>query len=282
MTKDANFYKTAFQNSTFIIKISGKILSNLEYLENVIENIKFLQDCNIKVIIVCGFGKQLDELSKKLFNKDSQKINGRRVTNYEDIEAAKMCCGKIICDINGLFSKHNITFTSIFPITKKIIDVQKRQIDTSQNFGLVGDVMSVHSNEILNILEENMLLCIASLAVNCKTSEILNINADTITSSLAASLKAEKVIFISDVDFVKDKNNQKISVIKYNEISNLINSGVIKDGMLVKLENIKKIIENGTQKVHIINGMVKNAIKEEMFSQNGIGTVIECDKSYNY
>lgn len=279
MIKNRSFYKLTFKNSIFVIKISGKVLSNRDSLQNIAENIKILQDAGIKIIVICGFGIQLDFMVKQIYDKEPQKINGRRVTSAEDIECAKMCCGKIIADLSEIFSSCNISFASCFPITKDILNVVRRKGET---FGLVGDIMNIHSNEIINILDDKMAFISTSIAISSDNCDILNINADTMASQIAIAIKAEKIVFISDVPYIKDQNGNRISIIKQNEIENLINSGIVTDGMLVKTENIQNAIRNGVSKIHIISGMEKDSLMNEILSESGIGTVVENDKSHNY
>ncbi len=280
MNHNESFYKLAFKNSIFVIKISGKVLNNHEALQNVTENIKALQNYGVKIVIICGFGVQLDEMSEKIYNRKPEKINGRRVTLDGDIECAKMCCGKIIADISGMLNLQSASFVSHFPINNSIIGIEKRSVG---NFGMVGNIFVVHGNKIREILNNEGILLCASLGINHQNGEILNINADTTASKIAVAIGADKIIFISDVPFVMNRDGGKISVIKYSEIEPLMNSGAIKDGMFVKMENIKESIFGGVSKIHIISGLEQNSLVNEIFSKDGIGTVIESDeKMYNY
>lgn len=280
--KSKNFYQAAFRNSVFVLKVSGKILSDKKYLNNVIKDIRNLQDSNIKIVLVCGFGIQLDELTKKIFNKDPQKINGRRITSLEDLESAKMCCGKIVSDISELMQKNGIVFRSYFPISKDIIKAKRRQI-VDKDFGFVADIIEVESSEIKNLLDHELLLLMPSLVFDYNNGDVLNINADSVASKIAIEIKADKLIFISDIDSVKDKNGNRLSVVKISEIEKMKANGTITDGMIVKLENAREAIKNGVSKIHIISGIYENAIYKEIFSEDGIGTAIEDDtKEYNY
>ena len=281
--KNQTFYQSILQNSTIVIKVSGKICDNQESIQNVIDDIKSLLSTinKLKVVLVFGFGRQLDSYMKNVYQIDSKKINGRRITTHQEIEAAKKISGQILIDIFSLSSKFNIRNFPI-PISKKdFIAAKRRPVVDGVDFGQVGDVISVDALEIQKLFKEHDMIIMPSLVLDKNTSEVLNVNADTIATELAINLSASKLIFVSDVPFIKDNTGNRISSVDEDIAKKLFDEKIISDGMIVKVENSLYALEKGVQKIHIISGEVKNALINELETEDGIGTVFQ-KKSLDY
>ena len=281
--KNQSFYQSILQNSTIVIKVSGKICDNQESIQNVIDDIKSLLSTinKLKVVLVFGFGRQLDNYMKNVYHIESKKINGRRITTNQEIEAAKKISGQILIDIFSLSSKFNIRNFPI-PISKKdFIAAKRRPVVNDVDFGQVGDVISVDALEIQKLFKEHDMIIMPSLVLDKNTSEVLNVNADTIATELAINLSASKLIFVSDVPFIKDNTGNRISSVDEDIAKKLFDEKIISEGMIVKVENSLYALEKGVQKIHIISGEVKNALINELETEDGIGTVFQ-KKSLDY
>ena len=277
MSKTQSFYQSILQNSTLVVKVSGKICDNQENIENVISDIKELLSTisKLKVVLVFGFGRQLDNYMKNVHNLEPKKINGRRITSVDDIEAAKKISGQILIDIFSLSSRYNIRNFPI-PISKKdFISAKRREIIDGVDYGQVGDVVSVDALEIQKLFKEHDMIIMPSLVLDKNTAEVLNVNADTIATELAINLSASKLIFISDVPFIKDLKGERISAVDENVAKKLFDEKIITNGMVVKVENSLKALNQGVQKIHIISGEIKNALLTELEAEEGIGTVFQ-------
>ena len=277
MSKTQSFYQSILQNSTLVVKVSGKICDNQENIQNVISDIKELLSTisKLKVVLVFGFGRQLDNYMKNVHNLEPKKINGRRITSGDDIEAAKKISGQILIDIFSLSSRYNIRNFPI-PISKKdFISAKRREIIDGVDYGQVGDVVSVDALEIQKLFKEHDMIIMPSLVLDKNTAEVLNVNADTIATELAVNLSASKLIFISDVPFIKDPNGERISAVDENVAKKLFDEKIITNGMVVKVENSLKALNQGVQKIHIISGEIKNALLTELETEEGIGTVFQ-------
>ena len=280
--KNQSFYQSILQNSTIVVKVSGKICDNQESIQNVIDDIKNLLSTinKLKVVLVFGFGRQLDNYMKNIHQIESKKINGRRITTSQEIEAAKKISGQILIDIFSLSSKFNIRNFPI-PISKKdFITAKRRPIVEGIDFGQVGDVISVDALEIQKLFKEHDMIIMPSLVLDKNTSEVLNVNADTIATELAINLSASKLIFVSDVPYIKDNIGNRISSVDEDIAKKLFNEKIISDGMVVKVENSLYALEKGVQKIHIISGEVKNALINELETEDGIGTVFQKKSLY--
>ena len=277
MIKNQNFYQSILQNSTLVIKVSGKICDNQDNIDNVISDIKELLNSisKLKVVLVFGFGRQLDNYMIDIHGIEPKKINGRRITSSQDIEAAKKISGQILIDIFSLSSRYNIRNFPI-PISKKdFIAAKKREVVDQIDYGQVGDVVSVDALQIKNLFKEHDMIIMPSLVLDKNTSEVLNVNADTIATELAINLSASKLIFISDVPFIKDTEGKRISAVDENVAKKLFDEKIISNGMIVKVESSLKALNQGVQKIHIISGEIKNALLNELETEEGIGTVFQ-------
>mgnify|MGYP001260277012 FL=1 len=277
MSKTQSFYQSILQNSTLVVKVSGKICDNQENIENVISDIKELLSTisKLKVVLVFGFGRQLDNYMKNVHNLEPIKINGRRITSDDDIEAAKKISGQILIDIFSLSSRYNIRNFPI-PISKKdFISAKRREVIDGVDYGQVGDVVSVDALEIQKLFKEHDMIIMPSLVLDKNTAEVLNVNADTIATELAVNLSASKLIFISDVPYIKDLQGERISAVDENVAKKLFDEKIITNGMIVKVENSLKALNQGVQKIHIISGEIKNALLTELETEEGIGTVFQ-------
>ena len=275
--KNQSFYQSILQNSILVIKVSGKICDNESSIDNVISDIKELLNSipKLKVVLVFGFGRQLDNYMINVHGIEPKKINGRRVTSPRDIEAAKKISGQILIDIFSLSSRYNIRNFPI-PISKKdFIAAKRRDVVDDIDYGQVGDVVSVDALQIKNLFKEHDMIIMPSLVLDKNTSEVLNVNADTIATELAINLSASKLIFISDVPFIKDTQGERISAVDENVARKLFDEKIISNGMIVKVENSLKALNQGVQKIHIISGEIKNALINELETEEGIGTVFQ-------
>ena len=275
--KNQSFYQSILQNSILVIKVSGKICDNEGSIDNVISDIKELLNSisKLKVVLVFGFGRQLDNYMINVHGIEPKKINGRRVTYPTDIEAAKKISGQILIDIFSLSSRYNIRNFPI-PISKKdFIAAKRRDVVDDIDYGQVGDVVSVDALQIKNLFKEHDMIIMPSLVLDKNTSEVLNVNADTIATELAINLSASKLIFISDVPFIKDTQGERISAVDENVARKLFDEKIISNGMIVKVENSLKALNQGVQKIHIISGEIKNALINELETEEGIGTVFQ-------
>ena len=172
-------------------------------------------------------------------------------------------------------SRYNIRNFPI-PISKKdFIAAKRRDVVDNIDYGQVGDVVSVDALQIKNLFKEHDMIIMPSLVLDKNTSEVLNVNADTIATELAINLSASKLIFISDVPFIKDTQGERISAVDENVARKLFDEKIISNGMIVKVENSLKALNQGVQKIHIISVEIKTALINELETEEGIPTVFQ-------
>lgn len=279
-------YIQRFKGMTFVVKFSGKVTEDKENLASLAEELALLHQVGIKVCVVHGGGKQLNELAEKLGVVQTV-IGGRRVTDDETLELAKMIFrGKINTEILAQFRRRGIHAVGLSGIDGGVITAEKRpprdvlNKETGEtkivDFGHVGDIVEVDTSLIERLLESDYLPIISSLGADTD-GRIFNINADTIAAEIAVHLGAEKLILLTDVNGIyMDEGNEdtKLSRLTVADARHMIDSGRATGGMIPKLENLISLLNRGVHSAHLISGRTRNAILAEVFTDEGTGTMV--------
>ena len=271
-------YIKKYRGKTFVIKIGGSILRIDEAKENILQDIAFLEVVGINVILICGGGPFITEEIEKRGGK-VKFIDGLRITDKKTLEIVKNILFNVRDSIiNELKNKFNLSASSLVPeekfITGKKIHYQRGE--EVVDLGFVGQVVDVNIKYIEEKLKKEKVLVVAPLAFD-KEGILLNINGDAVASSIAENMKAEKLIFITDVLGIMrhpEKAETLISVLELSQGDDLINKKIIKEGMIPKVRSAMKAIRKGVKKVHIISGNISHSILLEVFTKSGIGTEI--------
>lgn len=269
-------YIREFYGKTVVIKYGGSAMTDENIKETIITDIALMKLVGMKPVIVHGGGPEINEALSQL-NIEPKFIEGLRVTDKKTMEIAEMVLtGKINQSIVADLQKHGINAVGISGKDGKLIEASKKIID-GHDLGFVGEIDKINP-AILNTLIDNDFVPIIS-PIGCDSeANSYNINADYTAVAVASELKAQKLVFITDVEGVlKDFNDKSsvISVLSTKEISKLIKNQAIKGGMIPKVECCVKAVEQGVKAVHIIDGRLEHCILLEIFTQKGIGTMIE-------
>jgi acetylglutamate kinase len=279
-------YIQRFQGKTFVIKFSGKVTEDKENLASLAEEIALLHQVGIRICVIHGGGKQLTELAAKLGVVQTV-IEGRRVTDDDTLELAKMIFrGKINTEILSQFRRHGVDAVGLSGIDGGIVkavkrppkDVLDRKTGETEtvDFGHVGDVVEVDTVLLDHLLNSNYLPVVSSLGADDE-GRVFNINADTIATEIAVSLKAEKLILLTDVNGIYLKEGDetsKLSSLTSDNARSMIGSGAATGGMVPKLENLISLLDRGVASAHVISGTTRNAILAEVFTDEGTGTMV--------
>lgn len=286
LLREALPYIQRFKGKTFVIKFSGKVTENKENLSFLVEELALLYQVGIRICVIHGGGKQLGELAERLGVAQTV-INGRRVTNDETLELAKMIfAGKINTEILAALRRRGVEAVGLSGVDGNIVRAERRPPKEVLNrktgersevdFGHVGDILEINVRLLDVLLEQDYLPVISSLGADDE-GQIFNINADTIAAEIAVKLQAEKLVLLSDVAGIylePDKPETKISRLSVAQAEELINSGAISGGMIPKLHNITNLLKRGVKSAHIISGTTRNALLSEVFTDFGTGTMI--------
>lgn len=271
-----------FYNKTLVIKYGGSAMVSEELKNNFALDVVMMKYIGINPVIVHGGGPQIGK-TLELFGIQSKFIDGQRVTSEEMIDVVQMVLGgKINQDIVSLINRHGGNAVGItgkdggliqakrFRKVKKCPETNRPEII---DLGLVGDIKKINAN-ILNTLDRAEFIPVIAPIGRGENGETLNINADFVAAKIAGELKAEKLLLMTDIEGVKDKNGKLITGLTRKEAQKLIRSKVIKDGMLPKVNCCLEALKEGVGKTHIVDGRVKHALLLELFTQAGVGTQI--------
>lgn len=286
LLREALPYIQRFKNKIFVVKLSGKITEDQSQLNSLAEEITLCQQVGIHVAVIHGGGKQLTSIAERM-GISQRIINGRRVTDTETLEVAKMVfAGQINTDILSALRRSGAETVGLSGVDGNIIHARRREIkkvlnqDTGQvetiDYGHVGDIININVRLLRLLLDNDYIPVLASLGADDQ-GNVYNINADTIAAEIAVHLEAEKLILMTDVDgILKDVNDpmSRISRLSVEEAERLVSDRVVASGMLPKIAAIAHLIRRGVHSAHIINGSKRNALLREVFTDEGAGTMI--------
>lgn len=275
-------YIRRFYNKTIVIKYGGHAMVDKELKDLFARDVVMMKYIGIHPVVVHGGGPQIGDLLKKL-GKDSQFVQGMRVTDEETMDIVEMVLvGKVNKEIVGLINQHGgkavglsgkdgnlIRAEKYFLTEEKAKDTPPEIID----IGLVGKVKNIHAEVIVSLENDGFIPVIAPTGFG-DNGETYNINADIVAGEVAAALKAEKLVLLTDVEGVMDAKGQLINTMNDRDVVNMIETGVIRGGMYPKVKCCLKALNNGVKKTHIVDGRLKHAILLEIFTDRGIGTEI--------
>ena len=263
-------YIQKFRGQVFVIKYGGAAQTDEGLKNDFARDIVLLQLVGIKVVIVHGGGKKINSLLDKL-NIESHFEDGLRVTNKDTMEVVEMALsGLINKEITSLLVAHGARAVGI---SGKDDGLLRASAFNLEKYGFVGKIDAVNEAVINALLKEDIIPVIAPIALGANTTSY-NINADLAASAIAAKLRASKAIFLSDIKGVLDKNGELISKLDEAKIAELKSGGTISGGMIPKLEASLECIKAGAKAVHIIDGRVAHSLLLEIFTDEGIGSVI--------
>jgi acetylglutamate kinase len=267
-------YIQKFQGKIIVVKYGGSAMLDEKLKYNVIKDVALLKLVGLKPVIVHGGGKEISKWVEKV-GKEPEFINGFRVTDNETMEIAEMVLSKVNKSLVNMMQKVGLKAVGISGKDAGLFTVKKKY-PGGKDIGYVGDVTKVDRQILDTLIENDFIPVIAPIGVS-EDFEGYNINADDAACAVATALKAEKLVFLTDIEGVfidpTDKSTL-ISEMDINEAHEIIDNGVVGGGMLPKLNNCIAAMENGVSRVHILDGRLEHCLLLEFFTQKGIGTAI--------
>ncbi len=275
-------YIKRFANKTIVIKYGGNAMVEEKLKESFAKDIILMKYIGLNPVVVHGGGPQIGSVMAKM-GLESRFVRGMRVTDSATMDVVEMVLGgrvnkEIVANINrhggravgltgkdgGLIKACKMEMTAVNPdtLTPEIIDI-----------GHVGEVVAVNPEIIRALEQHDFIPVIAPLGVG-EAGESYNINADLVAGQIAAALKAEKLILLTDIEGVKDKSGELISTIDIGDVQGLIDDDTISGGMIPKVTCCLDAVNAGVHKTHIIDGRVEHACLLEIFTDLGIGTAV--------
>jgi acetylglutamate kinase len=276
-------YIREFYDSVMVFKIGGSIMSNREVLEDFIEDIVLLRFIGINPVVIHGGGPEITEAMER-FGKKSEFVAGLRITDKETLEIARMVLvGNINAEMVTLIGKYGGKGIGLSGKDGRLILARKKAPVTVKgnehpvDLGYVGEIEQINPEIIMITAGKGYIPVVSPIAVDLEGNSF-NVNADTAAGAIALALRAKKLISITDVEGVMlDPKNPSsvISRFPVAEFESLVEDGVIKGGMIPKVEACVRAVEGGVEKAHIIDGRRPHAILLELLTDTGIGTMIE-------
>ncbi len=277
---DALPYIQKFSGKTIIIKYGGNAMINEELKRSVIEDITLLKFVGLNPIVVHGGGPDISAALDKNGIK-SQFINGLRVTDKDTIKIAQqVLVGKTNKEIVSLLNCEGAKAMGVCGLDGGFIKCKKYEmvVDGEKvDIGYVGDIVSVDPHLLMSVTNEGYIPVIAPIGMDDEGNSY-NINADNVAAAVAIATEAEKLILLTDVEGVKDKNGDIVYEATGDVFESMIADGTINGGMIPKVTGCLEAIEAGVKGVHIIDGRIPHCLLLEIFTKTGIGTLIKSEK----
>ena len=279
-------YFREHRGNTFVLKFGGALVEDRAALQSLAQDIALLATVGIRITVVHGGGPQATALAGRL-GLEAQFVEGRRVTDEDTLEVAKMVfAGKINLEVLGALRGAGIKAVGLSGVSGDLIHASRRapteykDDDTGErrvvDMGHVGDITEVDTTLLSELMDTGHVPVVASLAADTD-GNVLNINADTVATRLAIDLGADKLMLLTNVDGVmRDPADPDslIGSVSAREIEQLIEDGVIGKGMIPKVNNAVEAARNGVERVHVLNGEKPHTLLLELFTKQGAGTLI--------
>ena len=269
---DALPYIQKYANKVVVVKYGGNAMTNNELKQAVMSDIVLLSLCGIKIVLVHGGGPEINAMLNKV-GKESKFVNGLRYTDQETIDIVQMVlCGKVNKDLVDLLYTHKGEAIGLCGLDSHMIEAEQ----LSPDLGLVGEITNINAKVIEDVLEKGYIPVISTVAAG-KDGTVYNINADTAAARIAAELKAESLILLTDIKGLlrdKDDENTLIYSVGVSEVPYLKEQGIISGGMIPKIDCCVEAVRRGVKQANIIDGRIPHSILIELLTNEGAGTMI--------
>jgi acetylglutamate kinase len=281
--KDAIPYIRLFKGKTFVVKVGGGALESEAAIRALLEQVEILHQVGIRVVLVHGGGAQSSELSRAL-GAEPHFVEGRRVTDPAALEVATLVLnGATNTQLLAVCRKLGLPAAGLSGVDGGLVRARRRppvQVGgTLVDYGLVGDVVSVEPRVLNALLDAGLVPIVSPLSAD-DDGQVLNINADTVASALAVGLGAEKLLLLTGAAGILEQVGDKTSLVSYTDLSGLArlrDAGAFAAGMLPKASAIESAIRGGVRRVHILSYEVPDSLLVEVFTNQGVGTLVVPD-----
>ncbi len=269
---DALPYIQKYHDKIVVVKYGGNAMTNNELKDAVMNDIVLLSMVGIKVVLVHGGGPEINAMLKRV-GKESKFICGLRYTDEETIDIVKMVlCGKVNKELVSALQMHGGKALGLCGCDGQMIVAQK--LTGEVDLGYVGDIKKITTKPIIDALNNGYVPIISTVGIG-EDGQSYNINADTAASRIAACLRAENLILMTDiVGLLEDKDDEStlIPTVNVSEVPYLKNKGIISGGMIPKIDCCVEAVRRGVRKTSIIDGRIPHSILIELLTNEGIGT----------
>lgn len=273
-------YIQRFHGKTIVIKYGGNAMVEEHLKQGFARDVVLLKLVGMNPVVVHGGGPQIDDMLKRV-GKQGEFIQGMRVTDAETMDVVEMVLGgSVNKDIVNLINRHGGKAVGLtgkdgaFIRAKKMLMADRETVGKWINIGQVGEIESIDPSLIALLDTQDFIPVIAPIGVGAE-GESYNINADLVAGKLAEILKAEKLILLSNIPGVLDKDGNLLTGLTAKRVDELFADGTISGGMLPKIGSALDAVKKGVKSCHIIDGRVEHALLLEILTDQGVGTLIK-------
>ena len=265
-------YITRFAGRVVVVKFGGNAMESDKLADQFAQDIVLMHSVGIKPVVVHGGGPQIGDLVERL-GLSTEFKDGQRVTDKETLEIAQMVLvGKVNTDIVSSINVHSPIAVGLSGGDSNLIEATQKD----SSLGYVGDVVKINPSIVECLMEENLIPVISTIGTD-SNGQAYNINSDTVAAALAGSLKAERLLYLTDIEgLLEDVSDpaSKISKIGISSLNDLIDEGIIKSGMIPKAQACIDAIKGGVASAHMVDGRIPHVLLLELFTDAGIGTMV--------
>ena len=265
-------YITRFAGRVVDVKFGGSAMESDELADQFAQDIVLMHSVGIKPVVVHGGGPQIGALVERL-GLSTEFKDGQRITDEATLEIAQMVLvGKVNADIVSSINVHSPIAVGLSGGDSNLIEATQRD----SSLGYVGDVKKINPSIVECLMEENLIPVISTIGTD-SNGQAYNINSDAVAAALAAALKAERLLYLTDVEgLLEDVTdpNSKISKIGISSLNKLITKKIVKSGMIPKAQGCIDAINAGVASSHMVDGRIPHVLLLELFTDAGIGTMV--------
>jgi acetylglutamate kinase len=273
---EALSYISRFTNKRAVVKYGGAAMVKDTLKASFANDINLLRSAGLLPIVVHGGGPEITHTMEKLGHGKSEFVDGVRVTGREDVKVVEMVLtGRINTELVSLLNQSSAHAVGVSGKDAGLLRAKKLVGEGGRDLGMVGEVTHVN-HELLEVLLDKKYVPVVSPVGMGEDGEGYNINADAAAAEIAIALRAEKLIYLTDVPGVLE-NGELVSEMTASELQRKIASGVIKGGMVAKAKSILRAIAGGVASVHILDGRTPHSVIAELFTDKGVGTLVKRD-----
>lgn len=273
-------YIRRFAGKTVVVKYGGNALagtSNHDALALFAEDIVLMRLVGMRPIVVHGGGPQISDLMKRL-GKESEFVNGLRVTDAETVDIARMVLkGQVNPQLVAAINVHGNYAVGVSGVDGGLIRAEQRDAA----LGFVGDVTAINPDVLDGLLDDEFIPVIATIGCD-ESGQAYNINADTVAGAIAEAMGAEKLVYMTDIEGLRtdvDDPNSLIRQTTADVIDAMIDDGTIAGGMIPKVASCLQAVRHGVGRAHILDGRIAHVLLLELFTDDGIGTMVMADQA---
>jgi acetylglutamate kinase len=268
-------YIRRFAGKTIVVKYGGNALagtSSHDALALFAEDIVMMRLVGMRPVVVHGGGPQISALMAKL-GKETEFVDGLRVTDAETVDIARMVLkGQVNPQLVAAINVHGNYAVGVSGVDGGLIRAEARD----ERLGFVGDVTAINPRVLEGLLDDEFIPVIATIGSD-ETGQAFNINADTVAGRIAQALGAEKLVYLTDIEGIRTAVDDPSSLVRQttaNQLDDLIADGTIAGGMIPKVASCQQAVRSGVQRAHILDGRIAHVLLLELFTDDGIGTMV--------